>query len=63
MAVTWMKLKAFCTMYGVPVSVMTRAVHGQYSHQIARKADPNKVNSPWIINVQRALELWEGGYI
>ena len=61
---TWMKLKEFCSTYGIPVSVMQRAVHGEYSHQIARKANPNaKYNSPWLIAVERTLKLFKEGYI
>lgn len=60
---TWMRLKAFCDYYGVPVSVMQRAVHSHIANQFARKADPDKTNSPWLIWAEKALELFKMGEI
>ena len=60
----WMKLKDFVSTYGIPMSVMQKAVHGRFAKEIARKADPDKAyNSPWLICVDKALELFKEGLI
>jgi hypothetical protein len=61
---TWLKIKVFCARYGIPESVVQRAIHSKWSKEIARKANQNaNYNSPWLVNVEKFLELWEGGFI
>jgi len=59
----WMRIKKFCATYGIPESVINRAVHSDYQRQIARKANPDAVNSPWMVNVKQTLKLWKEGFI
>ena len=54
-----MKLKAFCTEYGIPITLMRDALRGEYRNQIGRKCHPEKEKSDWLINAEKALELFK----
>lgn len=55
----WMRLKDYCEYSGIPPSLIKDALHGDFGNLIGRKINPNKENSPFLINREKADKLFE----
>lgn len=59
----WMRKEKFIATYGVPRIRLDRALKSEWRNQIATKITPEKLNSPWLIDVERTLKLFKEGFI
>ena len=57
-----MKKSRFIKEYGIPETLIDRMLHSEYVNQFAQKLNPDKTNSPWLINASKAIEMLEEGY-
>lgn len=58
----YLRIKEFQTKYGIPRELVLRMLRSEWVNLFAQKISPDKPNSPWIIQEEKAIKMLEEGY-